>query len=82
MAECLSSLCIVSNSISTSTFKLVLPTWTTLAINSAKVPAGIASLKSTLSEDMVTKGLRQKRVAAINATSSIHASASPPNKVL
>ncbi|WP_430929723.1 hypothetical protein [Pseudoalteromonas rubra] len=42
----------------------------------------MASLKSTLSDEMVTRGFRQKRVAAMKATSSIHASASPPNSVL
>lgn len=59
IAECLLSLCIVSRNISTSTFKLVFPTCDTFDINSANEPAGIASLKSTLSDEIVTNGLRQ-----------------------
>jgi hypothetical protein len=45
-------------------------------------PAGIGCLKSIRSVDTVTSGRRQKRVAAMNDTSSIQASAVPPNRVL
>ncbi len=41
------------------------------ATSSMIVPAGIDSLKSTRSEQTVTRGLRQKRVAAIKAASFI-----------
>ena len=67
---------------STSTLRLVLPTLITRPISSTREPAGIACLKSIRSLDTVTSGRRQKRVAAMKDTSSIQASAVPPNRVL
>ena len=67
---------------STSTLRLVLPTLTTRPTSSTIEPAGIGWLKSMRSVETVTSGRRQKRVAVMNETSSIQASAVPPNRVL
>ena len=72
----------LSTNTSTSTFRLVVPTFTTVPTSSTIEPAAIGCLKSMRSVDTVTSGKRQKRVAAMNDTSSIHASAVPPNRVL
>ncbi|MCY1249013.1 hypothetical protein D9M72_625110 [compost metagenome] len=76
------ALYISSTNTSTSTLRLVLPTFTTRPTNSTMEPAGIGCLKPIRSLDTVTSGRRQKRVAVMNDTSSIQARTVPPNRVL
>lgn len=54
MADSLCSEYICSINISTLTFTLLVPTSSTQATSSIKVPPGIGVLKSTLSDDTVT----------------------------
>ena len=72
---------ICSTKSSTRTCRLVLPTRATRPISSTSVPPGMGCVKSTLSDETVTILSRLKRVAVINATSSIMWSVVPPNSV-